>query len=237
MNTDQLNKRFSKSTAEEILEYFLKKFSEKIVLASSLGLEDQVLTDMALNIDPSAKIFFIDTGRHYQETYDVASETMKRYSMQYEVYFPDTEEVEKMMKTAGPNSFYESLELRKKCCEIRKIKPLLRALKNRKAWITGLRRDQGITRANIEKIEWDNAHNIIKINPIAQWTIDMVWDYIKKRDVPYNRLHKNGFPSIGCLPCTRAVANGGDIRSGRWWWESPEHKECGLHSNKHNGRE
>jgi phosphoadenosine phosphosulfate reductase len=202
---------------------------DDIVLASSLGAEDQVLTHMILTINPKARIFVLDTGRLHQETYDVLGMTMARYGMHYEVYFPDTESVETLLREKGPNSFYESIENRKECCRIRKVEPLGRALKGVHAWITGQRRDQSQTRTALEEIEWDAAHHCLKLNPLAEWTTEAVWAYIEKHDIPVNYLHKKGFPSIGCAPCTRAVKPGEDQRAGRWWWENPDGKECGLH--------
>jgi len=225
---------FIKSTPEQILPDFIINYMDKIALASSLGPEDQVLTDMILKINPNARIFMIDTGRLNQETYDVAVETMKRYSMHYEIYFPKNIDVEVMENLYGPNLFYDSIEMRKYCCQIRKIEPFKRALKNHDVWITGLRREQAVTRINIDKIEWDDTNKLIKLNPLTEWTADMIWNYIKEHKVPYNKLHDMNYPSIGCAPCTRAVKNGENIRSGRWWWEAPEHKECGLHNHNEN---
>ena len=222
--------QFKQSSPEDLLTFFLKAFSGQIVLASSLGAEDQVLTDMALKIDPKALIFVLDTGRLHQETYDVMALTMATYDMAYDVFFPDRNSVENLVKEKGPNSFYESIENRKQCCYIRKVEPLNRALSKNKAWITGQRREQSQTRAELNTVEWDDSHQLIKLNPLASWTEAQVWDYLKIHDVPFNRLHKQGYPSIGCAPCTRAIKAGEDIRAGRWWWENPDGKECGLHS-------
>ncbi|MCM8768052.1 MAG: phosphoadenylyl-sulfate reductase [Candidatus Omnitrophica bacterium] len=221
---------FETKTPFEILNFALQEFKDKIALASSFGAEDVVLIDMLVKINPSVRIFTIDTGRLPQETYDLIDKIKEKYKIKLEVYFPDTEEVEKMVSQYGFNLFYKSVELRKLCCNIRKVKPLERALKDLSAWICGLRREQSITRIGIKKIEIDYAHNsILKINPIADWTEKQVWDYIKENNVPYNTLHDKGYPSIGCAPCTRAIKPGEDIRAGRWWWEPPEKKECGLH--------
>lgn len=231
MNTEieAVMHNFINSPSEEILKFFLGKYKDRIALASSLGAEDQVLTHMVLHINPQARIFILDTGRLPQETYDVITETMKKYQMRYEVYFPEASDVEKMVSEFGPNLFYESIENRKKCCEVRKIKPLQRVLQTLDVWITGMRREQAITRSGINKIEWDEANQLIKLNPLADWTTEQVWDFIKTNEIPYNKLHDQNYPSIGCTPCTRAVQPGEDIRAGRWWWEEPEHKECGLH--------
>lgn len=214
---------------ELVLASFDDMYGEDMVLASSLGAEDQVLTHMLLTVNPKARIFVLDTGRLHQETYDVMAMTMARYQMTYEVYFPEADAVETLLRAKGPNSFYESIENRKDCCRIRKVLPLKRALHGTRAWITGQRREQSQTRTELEEIEWDNAHHCIKLNPLADWTTDEVWDYIQTHDIPVNYLHKHGYPSIGCAPCTRAVKPGEDQRAGRWWWENPDGKECGLH--------
>lgn len=230
LNIELLNKEYEDKSAEECVRYILDVLGkEKVILASSMSIEDQVLTDILLKINPEARIFFLDTGRHFQKTYDLMEETMKRYKFNYEVYAPDAGELETVLSKYGPNFFYESIELRKKCCEIRKVNPLKRVLSTVDAWICGLRREQSLTRQEIEIFEWDSSHSIYKINPITFWTEDMVWEYIKKYNVPYNPLYNDGFLSIGCQPCTRAVKPGEDVRSGRWWWEDPDKKECGLH--------
>ncbi len=218
------------SSAEEVLEWALKEYGNKVALACSFGAEDVVLIDMMVKIDPQAHIFTLDTGRLPQETYEVMEKIRKKYGIKIEVYFPDTKSVEEMEKEHGPNLFYNSLELRKLCCGVRKMEPLKRAFSGLSAWVCGLRKEQAVTRTGIKKVEIDGSPNsTVKINPLSDWTEKQVWDYIKKNDVPYNKLHDLNFPSIGCLPCTRAVAPGEDIRAGRWWWESPEQKECGLH--------
>jgi phosphoadenosine phosphosulfate reductase len=221
--------QFQNSSAQEILAYFLQRYPGRIALASSLGAEDQALTDLILSIDPSARIFTLDTGRLPQETYTVIAETMHKYQMHYEVYFPQTKALEELESNLGPNLFYESIEYRKKCCQIRKVEPLQRVLRTVDVWITGLRRDQAVTRTGLETIEWDETHDLIKLNPLVNWNVTEVWEYISSKKVPYNKLHDQGYPSIGCAPCTRSVKPGEDIRAGRWWWEAPEHKECGLH--------
>lgn len=217
-------------TAQEILKYAVEKYRDKIALASSFGAEDVVLIDMLVKINPTVKIFTIDTGRLPQETYDVIDKIREKYKIKIEVYFPESASVEEMVKKYGFNLFYKSIELRQLCCKVRKVDPLNRALKGLDAWICGLRREQSITRTNIKKVEIDEIHNsIIKFNPLADWTEKQVWDYIRENNVPYNALHDKGYPSIGCAPCTRAIKPGEDIRAGRWWWESPDKKECGLH--------
>ena len=226
---DELNKTFESADPLTVLRYFFNIYKDKIALSSSLSIEDQVLTDMLLSISKEAKIFTIDTGRLPAETYDVLDKTNLQYDIKIDVYFPHNNEVEKMVKTKGINLFYESVENRKECCNIRKLEPLKRALSRLDAWICGLRREQSVTRANMKLIEFDETNHLLKINPLIDWTEEMVWDYIKKHSVPYNTLYKKNYRSIGCQPCTRAVVEGADVRSGRWWWENPETKECGLH--------
>lgn len=226
---EKYNKILEGKTAPEVLEYFSKEFGNKLAFASSLGAEDQVLTEMIASIGSKVRIFTLDTGRLFPETYDLLDSTVKRYRVKIDVYFPDAARVEEMVSNKGINLFYESVENRKLCCHIRKIEPLIRALKDADAWISGLRREQSVTRQDGKLVEWDTNNNKIKINPLIEWTNDDVWDYIRAKNIPYNKLHDKGFPSIGCLPCTRPVGPGEDIRSGRWWWEEPAMKECGLH--------
>lgn len=217
-------------TAQEVLGWALREFHTKIALAASFGAEDVVLIDMLMKLNPKARVFTLDTGRLHQETYDVMDRIKERYSLTIETYYPDTKAAEEMVREFGFNLFYKSIEMRKKCCGVRKVEPLRRALSELSAWITGLRREQATTRTGVSKVEIDGANRgIIKVNPLADWTQDEVWSYIKEHNVPYNKLHDTNFPSIGCAPCTRAVKPGEDIRAGRWWWESPEQKECGLH--------
>jgi phosphoadenosine phosphosulfate reductase len=218
-------------SAEEILRWAIETYGEKIGLASSFGAEDVAIIDMMAKIDAqNTKVFTLDTGRLNQETYDVMDEVKKKYGIVVDIYCPDHHELQEMLRTHRMNLMYDSVENRKLCCEIRKVHPLDRALRNMSGWITGLRREQTSTRSAIHKIEFDSIHNdIIKINPLADWDNDMVWSYIRRNDVPYNKLHDKGYPSIGCQPCTRAVKPNEDPRSGRWWWESSANKECGLH--------
>jgi len=218
-------------SAHNILKWAIDTYGLRIGLASSFGAEDLVLIDMMVKINKEkTKVFTLDTGRLNQETYDVIDEIRRKYGIQIIVYFPEQNEVEQMVRIKGMNLMYESVENRKLCCEIRKVHPLNRALYNLDGWITGLRREQTIMRSDVKKIEIDYSHdNIVKVNPLADWTHEMVWDYIHKNNVPYNKLHDIGYPSIGCEPCTRAVNPKEDPRSGRWWWENAAHKECGLH--------
>ena len=224
-----LNQRYKNSTAEELLGDFLLEYKGQIALSSSLGLEDQVLTHMICGVDKETKIFTLDTGRLFPETYDLIHRTNNKYGIRLSVYFPEAAQVEAMVNGKGINLFYESIENRKECCGIRKIQPLKRAFAGLQVWICGLRREQSVTRKDMQAIEWDDSNGLIKLNPLIEWNETQVRDYIKMNKIPYNPLHDKGFPSIGCQPCTRAVMEGEDIRAGRWWWENPETKECGLH--------
>lgn len=225
-----LNIAFEKKSPEELLRWALETFQDKVALASSFGVEDVALIDMMVKISPKARIFTLDTGRLNEETYEVMDRIRDKYGISIESYFPNPEKVEILERTKGFYSFRKSVENRKECCGIRKVEPLARALAGLEAWITGLRRSQAVTRTHISKIELDSSHhNIFKMNPLAEWSEQEVWDYVKKHQVPYNKLHDLGYPSIGCAPCTRAIKSGEDIRAGRWWWEMPEQKECGLH--------
>ena len=229
----ELNLKFGEKSAQEVLNFAISEIGiSRLLFASSLSIEDQVVTDMLMNVNKDVRIFFIDTGRHFQKTYDLMDATMSKYKFKYEVYAPNGQDLEKLISQSGPNLFYDSQELRKKCCYVRKVEPLKRALSAADAWICGLRRDQSVTRNEVNLFEWDSNYSVFKINPLAQWTEEMVWDYIKRENVPYNNLYDKGFRSIGCQPCTRAVHEGEDIRSGRWWWEDPDKKECGLHVQK-----
>lgn len=225
----ELNERLQDLSAQEVLTYFIKEYDGKLALGTSLGAEDQVLTDMIAKIDKSTKIFTLDTGRVFPETYQTLHETNKKYGINVEIYFPNSEKVERMVNEKGINLFYDSVEDRKSCCQIRKIEPLKRAMMDVDVWVTGIRREQSITRILTEVVEFDLVNGKIKINPLLDWTEEDLWNYIKENEVPYNKLHDCGFPSIGCEPCTRAVKEGEDVRAGRWWWEAPEQKECGLH--------
>jgi phosphoadenosine phosphosulfate reductase len=228
-NIAQFNQQFAGKSPEFVLTYFLHAYSGRIALSSSLGIEDQMLTDLIANIAPATRIFTLDTGRLFPETYSLIERTRMKYPITLEVFFPDAAEVENMVRENGINLFYESAELRKKCCQVRKIQPLKRAFQGLEVWICGLRREQSVTRQDMQLIEWDASNGLIKLNPLIDYTEAQVWEYIKTNQVPYNKLHDRGFPSIGCQPCTRAIEPGEDVRAGRWWWENPEQKECGLH--------
>ncbi|MBK7898664.1 MAG: phosphoadenylyl-sulfate reductase [Azonexus sp.] len=202
--------------------------------ANSLGAEDMVLTDLIVKFNANApaqpiEIFSLDTGRLPLETYDLMAAVQAHYDLKLKVYFPQSEGVENFVRAKGINAFYDSVELRKGCCFVRKVEPLRRALAGKKAWITGLRAQQAATRVGLPVQEYDDGNKLEKFNPLSDWSEKEVWAYIKHNDVPYNALHDKFYPSIGCAPCTRAVTPGEDIRSGRWWWEAPESKECGLH--------
>lgn len=216
-------------TPEEAMRYLMDKYGDRIALSSSLSLEDQVITHMMLSIRKNARIFTLDTGRLFPETYSLIDKTNMKYGIKMEIYFPDHEKVEAMTRKHGVNLFYESIEKRKECCNVRKIEPLNRALSTLDVWVCGLRREQSITRGDMKMVEKDPYSNVIKFNPLIDWSLKDVTDYIKANNIPYNPLHDKGYPSIGCQPCTRPVAEGEDIRSGRWWWEDPDKKECGLH--------
>lgn len=225
-----LNERFRTAPPETLLQWAVQTFSPRLVLASSFGVEDVTLIDMLSKLERPTKIITLDTGRLPEETYEVMEQIRKRYNVAIESYFPDRDAVEQLERERGFYSFRRSVEERKFCCHIRKVEPLGRALAGLDAWITGLRRDQAATRTGVDLVEIDAAHgSIVKLNPLAYWTEQQVWAYIRERDVPYNALHDRGYPSIGCAPCTRAVQPGEDIRAGRWWWENPTTKECGLH--------
>jgi phosphoadenosine phosphosulfate reductase len=219
-------------SAQEVVRLAVATFGAKVALSSSFGAEDMVLIDMLTRVAPKARIVTLDTGRLPQETYNVMDATRERYGAVIDVFFPQAEAVQAMVGEHGLNLFYQSVDFRKLCCGVRKTEPLRRALSGLDAWITGLRREQSVTRTDVHKVEWDDANKLIKINPLADWTLDEVWNYIRENNVPYNALHDRGYPSIGCAPCTRAVQPGEDQRAGRWWWEHPETKECGLHVKK-----
>jgi phosphoadenosine phosphosulfate reductase len=222
--------QFETKSPQEVLAWALEQYGTRVGIASSFGLEDMVLIDMASKITQQFTVFTLDTGRLHEETYLTMDRTRSHYGIAIQSYFPKTEDVEQLEREKGFFSFKESLENRKECCAIRKVEPLSRALSNLDAWITGIRRDQIVTRTDITKVGEDaDRPPLIKINPIADWSLEQVEDYIAKNKVPVNPLHKQNYPSIGCAPCTRPIEAGEDIRAGRWWWENPDHKECGLH--------
>jgi len=222
--------QLEQSPLAEAISLVANRFPQETVFSTSLGQEDQVLTDVIAKNHLPVRIFTLDTGRLFNETYELLDRTNTRYKTNIQIYFPDTNDVEEFVNTKGINSFYESVENRKECCYIRKVKPLNRALKGAKIWITGLRSEQSANRHEMKILEWDEEHQLYKFNPLIHWSYIQMLDYIKVHNVPYNPLHDKGFVSIGCAPCTRAIEQGEDPRAGRWWWETSK-KECGLHSH------
>jgi phosphoadenosine phosphosulfate reductase len=217
-----------------LLKEAIQEFGSQneITFANSMGAEDMVLTDIIQRESLAIEIFSLDTGRLPTETYDLIAETERTYSTKLKLFFPQAEPVETYVRSNGINAFYESIELRKACCFMRKVEPLQRALKGKKAWVTGMRAEQSSTRVDLPLREFDAGNQLEKFNPLSDWTEQEVWAYIRMFNVPYNKLHDQFYPSIGCAPCTRAIAMGEDVRAGRWWWEDPLNKECGLHVKK-----
>ncbi len=229
MLTQQQIQDIEGSSLPEAVKLVAELFPGKTVFSSSLGQEDQVITDVIFKNNLPVKVFTIDTGRLFNETYELLDRTVARYKKPIQVYFPEAGDVEEFVANKGINSFYESVENRKECCHIRKVKPLNRALAGAAVWITGLRAEQSGNRKDMPMIEWMEEKQLYKFNPLINWTYDEMMDYINQFNVPYNRLHDKGFISIGCAPCTRAIEPGEDARAGRWWWETSQ-KECGLHA-------
>lgn len=218
------------NSIEEVLNQLTNLFPEEICFSTSFSMEDQVITDFVK--DTAINIFTLDTGRLFEDTYNTWNLTRSKYKVNVKAYYPDQEELEPFIQEKGPDSFYTSVDNRKKCCEIRKVQPLKRALKGNKVWITGLRAEHSPDRENLQQLEWDESNQIMKYHPILFWTTGEVKDFIKQKQIPYNILHDKGFVSIGCAPCTRAIQPGEDFRAGRWWWEDANKKECGLHVHK-----
>ena len=216
---------------EQSLEYLVNAFPREVIFSTSFGWEDQVISHIIFKNNLPIKVFTLETGRLFPETYYVWNRTIEMYGKSIHAYYPDTSAVEKMVSSKGPGSFFESVENRKECCGIRKIEPLKRALVGNSCWITGIRAEQSQNREHMNPVEWDEGNKILKFHPVFDWTLDQVKDYIRDNNIPYNPLHDKGFPSIGCAPCTRAVREGEDFRAGRWWWEDQDKKECGLHSS------
>lgn len=231
-NLTELQAEFAGKNTAKALTLAAEKFAGNIVFATSLGAEDQVITDLIAKNKLDIPIVTLDTGRLFEETVNLIARTEEFYNLKIQTFFPDTDEVESLVNIHGINCFRKSLELRKLCCRVRKLTALKRALSGKELWICGLRREQSITRAEIDVIEDDPANDLLRLNPLADWSEERVWDYIKAHRVPYNVLHDRGFPSIGCACCTRAVSRVEDVRAGRWYWEQPEHRECGLHVHK-----
>ncbi len=228
----QLQDALTGKTATEIIEWASETFGSDLSFASSLGLEDQVLTALIVANKEPISIFTLDTGRLFPESYNLLAKTEDHFGQRIEVFFPNHQGVESMVEEEGVNLFYKSIESRKRCCQVRKLEPLKRALSEKRAWICGLRRDQALTRQGMQVVEWDALHQMPKINPLIDWSDEQVLNYIEENKIPYNPLHDQGFISIGCASCTRAIKEGQHVREGRWWWESPEQKECGLHYAK-----
>lgn len=227
---ERLAEELEPQTAEGVLRWGLETFGSRIAISAAFIIEDMVVIDLAHRIDPGVRVFTLDTGRLPHETYELMEDVRSRYGIDIEVHFPDAAQVESMVRKHGLNLFYRDIALRLLCCQVRKVFPLERALAGVDAWVTGLRRQQNVTRTAVRKVELDAAHgDLVKLNPIADWTRDQVWEYVRANDVPYNKLYDQGYTSIGCAPCTRAVRRGEDERAGRWWWEDPDSKECGLH--------
>ena len=225
------NEHFENADPVTILQWVNDTFGNRAIQMSSFGIEGMAIWDMYWRVNPKARLATLDTMRLFEESYDLMDRIQRRYKTEIEVHYPDLREVTRMIRAHGVNLFYKGVNNRKLCCEVRKVNPLNIALNAADAWITGLRRDQGMKRSEIDVIEKDFAHDAYKVNPLANWTMEDVRAYVKERDVPYNVLHDQGFPSIGCAPCTRAVKPGEDERAGRWWWESdPDAKECGIHT-------
>lgn len=229
MEHQTLDKELKGKTIIEKISGLCEKYPGQVIFTTSFGYEDQVISDMIFSNDLPVEVATLDTGRLFKETYKVLNNTREKYGKPIKVYFPPTREVEDMVTKKGPFSFYESFENRKECCYIRKVIPLKRALKGNKIWITGLRASQSDIRQSIQEFEWDSGNEIIKYNPLIEWNLEQVKDYVRENNVPYNILHDKGFVSIGCEPCTRAIKDGEDFRAGRWWWERNSGKECGLH--------
>lgn len=226
----ELAMEYEDRPAEDLLRFAYETFGDKVALAWSGQAEDMVLLDLAWRVNPGFRVFMVDTGRLHEETYALVEKVWERYGIRIEVLFPEAHEVESMVGEFGPNLMYQAVPLRILCCEIRKVRPLVRALSGLEAWVTGLRREQWASRHNIKKIEVDHDHGqILKLSPLADWTKEEVWAYLRAHEVPYSALYDQGYTSIGCRPCTRPIAPGEDDRAGRWWWEKEAPKECGMH--------
>lgn len=227
---EEIRKEIEGKDAKSVLTFLSERFAEESVFSTSFGIEDQVITHMLAELKSNISIFTLDTGRLFPETYYVWNRTLEKYLLPIKAYYPNAEDVQNMVSTKGPSSFYDSVENRKECCHIRKIEPLQRAIKGYKIWITGIRAEQSVNRQDMTQVEWDEVNQMIKVHVLFSWTLQDVENYLKQNYVPYNPLHDKGYPSIGCQPCTRAIAPGDDFRAGRWWWEDKSKKECGLHA-------
>jgi phosphoadenosine phosphosulfate reductase len=232
MSASAVATAFESDSPYDVLREALDQFGDELRIACSFGVEDMIVLHEAAragrDLARVPRVFLLDTGRLHQETFDLVDHVRSRYDVSVDVFAPDAREVEALVRLKGPNSFYRSQADRQECCRIRKLGPLGRALEGARAWATGLRREQSPTRADVARREVDER-GLVKLNPLAAWTEVQVWQFVRDNDVPTHALHRAGYTSIGCAPCTRAIAPGEDVRAGRWWWESPEHKECGLH--------
>lgn len=230
IDINKTNKLLEDKTALDIIKWTYKTFDkEHVKTSTSFGAEGMVLIHLLINTVENPKIFTIDTGRLFQSTYEVWQEIVDKYKINIEAFFPESKDISELVGAAGPNLFYKSVENRKKCCYVRKVKPLQKALDGTQAWISGIRRSQSDSRANVKIVSYSEAHNCYKIAPLAKWSEENVWEYIRNNGVPYDKHHDKGYFTIGCAPCTRPVRPAEDIRSGRWWWEKKQHKECGIH--------
>lgn len=232
-HANSLNNELRFLSAAEGLELFAKKFPQSICFSTSFSMEDQVITHLISQQKLGISIFTLDTGRLFPETYKVWDDTILQLEVSIKAYHPDKDELQHYVTANGPNAFYRSAALRKKCCALRKVNPLKRALENQKVWITGVRTSQSINRENFAIVQWDSTQEVIKYNPLLHWTSEEVKKYIQEHNLPHNPLHDQGYLSIGCAPCTRAILEGEDERAGRWWWEEDNKKECGLHGEQH----
>ena len=230
LEAGQLAVELDDATPQEVIAYALERWGSQVAICTSFQAEGMAILDMAWRIDPKVRLFTVDTGRLHQETYDVMETVRQRYGIEVEVYSPDAKQVENMVRRFGPNLFQRSVQARLVCCNVRKVEPIRGVLEGLDAWITGLRRETWASRADIRKIELDHDHGgIAKLSPLADWTHEEVWDYLRANEVPYHKLYDQGYTSIGCAPCTRRTGPGEDPRAGRWWWESNAPKECGMH--------
>ena len=228
-DVQEISSRINGKSIRESLMKISQMYPGRVIFTTSFGVEDQVITDIIFKNSIPVRVVTLDTGRLFEETYKVFSNTLKKYNKKIETFIPDREDVEKLVSEKGPYSFYRSVEERKECCFIRKVKPLGRALEGMDVWVTGIRSGQSAERTVLTNVEYDSDRNIVKYHPVIDWILSEVEDYLAENHVPYNELHEKGFVSIGCAPCTRAIREGEDFRSGRWWWEDQSGKECGLH--------
>ena len=229
-NLEEIKAALAGLSTVDKLKFLADQYAGRIIFSTSFGWEDQAITHLIFANNIPIKVFTLETGRLFPETYYVWNRTLEIYNKPIHAYYPQNELLQDMVNTKGPSSFYESVENRKECCGIRKVEPLKRALNGNKLWVTGIRSEQSLNRHDMTDLEWDEQNQMVKFHPIFYWSLDEVKAYIKKNNIVYNTLHDKGFPSIGCAPCTRAVREGEDFRAGRWWWEDQSKKECGLHA-------